>query len=131
MNLVNNFVSSQAKEKYKEGSTGVTERSRALAELTDELDKVKIEMEEKGSSMTDGAPLIKIKQTLNHIKTECTQMDVRIGVIEHVLSQAQIRDKTMLMKGATNGLSIANQINLMEENNHAETNNSSVSFAQF
>ena len=120
----------QAKEKYKEGSTGVTERSRALAELTDELEKVKIEMEEKGSSMTDGAPLIKIKQTLNHIKTECTQMDVRIGVIEHVLSQAQIRDKTMMSKGVTNGLSLANHINFMEENSHVEAN-SPGSFAQF
>ena len=109
----------------------MTERSRTLAELTDELDKIKVEMEEKGSSMTDGAPLIKIKQTLQHIKTENTQMDVRIGVIEHVLSQAQIRDKTMLMKGNNNNsLSIANQINLMEEN-HAENNGSSVSFAQF
>jgi len=44
----------QAKEKYKQGSGGVTDRSRALAELTEELDKVKQDMEERGSSMTDG-----------------------------------------------------------------------------
>lgn len=85
----------QAKEKYRQGSTGVSERSRALAELTEELERVKVEMEEKGSSMTDGAPLVKIKQTLNRLKTESTQMDIRIGVIEHVLRQAYFRDKTM------------------------------------
>jgi len=83
----------QAKEKYKQGSTGVSERSRTLAELTEELEKIKVEMEEKGSSMTDGAPLVKIKQTLSRLKSESTQMDIRIGVIEHVLRQAHFRDK--------------------------------------
>jgi len=99
-NLVHDYRSSQdrfaqAKEKYKEGSTGVSERSRALAELTEELEKIKIDMEEKGSSMTDGAPLVKIKQTLNRLKSESTEMDIRIGVIEHVLRQAHFRNKTM------------------------------------
>lgn len=103
-NLVQDYRSSQerfaqAKEKYKEGSTGVSERSRALAELTEELEKIKIEMEEKGSSMTDGAPLVKIKQTLSRLKSESTQMDIRIGVIEHVLRQAHFRDKTMDVSG--------------------------------
>jgi len=84
----------QSKEKYKQGSSGVTERSRSLAEVSEELEKVKIEMEEKGSSMTDGAPLVKIKQTLGKLKTETTQMDIRIGVIEHVLRQAHFKDKT-------------------------------------
>ncbi|XP_044297644.1 intraflagellar transport protein 57 homolog isoform X4 [Varanus komodoensis] len=45
---------SEAKEKYKQGSGGVTERTRILSEITEELEKVKQEMEEKGSSMTDG-----------------------------------------------------------------------------
>jgi len=94
---------SQAKEKYKEGSTGVSDRSRTLADLTEELEKIKMEMEEKGSSMTDGAPLVKIKQTLNRLKVESTQIDIRIGVIEHVLRQAHFRDKTLdLAQNLTN-----------------------------
>ena len=32
----------------------MTEHSRTLAELTEELEKVKLEMEERGNSMTDG-----------------------------------------------------------------------------
>jgi len=35
------------------------------------------------------APLVKIKQTLNRLKTESVQMDIRIGVIEHVLMQVR------------------------------------------
>ena len=42
------------KEQYRQASGGVTERTRSLAEITEELDKVKQEMEERGSSMTDG-----------------------------------------------------------------------------
>ncbi|XP_055723579.1 intraflagellar transport protein 57 homolog isoform X4 [Salvelinus fontinalis] len=46
---------SEARECYQQGSGGVTERTRVLAEITEELEKVKQEMEEKGSSMSDGA----------------------------------------------------------------------------
>lgn len=86
----------QTKEKYRQGSGGVTQHSRTLAEVTEELEKVKHEMEDRGSSMTDGAPLVRIKQSLNRLKTESTQMDIRIGVIEHILMQARMRDKTIM-----------------------------------
>lgn len=35
-------------------SGGVTERQKTLSRITDELEAVKQEMEERGSSMTDG-----------------------------------------------------------------------------
>ena len=38
-------------------------------------------MDEKGTSMTDAGPLVKIKQSLTRLKSECTQMEVRIGVV--------------------------------------------------
>lgn len=42
-------------EQYREVNGGVMERQRTLARLTDELETVKQEMEERGSSMTDGS----------------------------------------------------------------------------
>lgn len=42
-------------EQYRELSGGVTERQKTLARITDELETVKQEMEERGSSMTDGS----------------------------------------------------------------------------
>lgn len=42
-------------EQYREVSGGVTERSRKLALITEELESVKQEMDERGSSMTDGS----------------------------------------------------------------------------
>ena len=40
------------------------------------------------------APLVKIKQSIQQLKKENTQMDIRIGVVEHVLLQAKLKDKT-------------------------------------
>ncbi|XP_045906829.1 intraflagellar transport protein 57 homolog [Micropterus dolomieu] len=89
---------SQAKERYQQASGGVTERTRVLAEISEELDKVKQEMEEKGSSMSDGAPVVKIKQSLTKLKQEIVQMDVRIGVVEHTLLQAKLKEKSNMTR---------------------------------
>ncbi|XP_018530473.1 intraflagellar transport protein 57 homolog [Lates calcarifer] len=89
---------SEVKERYQQGSGGVTERTRILAEISEELDKVKQEMEEKGSSMSDGAPVVKIKQSLTKLKMEIVQMDVRIGVVQHTLLQAKLKEKSNMTR---------------------------------
>ncbi|ELV09779.1 Intraflagellar transport protein 57 like protein [Tupaia chinensis] len=66
--------------------------------VTEELEKVKQEMEEKGSSMTDGAPLVKIKQSLTKLKQETIQMDIRIGVVEHTLLQSKLKEKSNMTR---------------------------------
>ena len=38
-------------------------------------------MDERGTSMTDTGPLVKIKQSLTRLKKDTTQMDLRIGVV--------------------------------------------------
>ncbi|XP_023252471.1 intraflagellar transport protein 57 homolog [Seriola lalandi dorsalis] len=89
---------SEAKERYQQASGGVTERTRVLAEISEELEKVKQEMEEKGSSMSDGAPVVKIKQSLTKLKQEIVQMDVRIGVVQHTLLQAKLKEKSNMTR---------------------------------
>ncbi|XP_071957784.1 intraflagellar transport protein 57 homolog [Antedon mediterranea] len=88
----------EAKEQYRQASGGVTERTKILAEISEELDKIKVEMEEKGSSMTDGSPLVKIKQALQRLKNEILQMDIRIGTVEHTLLAGKLKDKSNLQK---------------------------------
>lgn len=46
---------SKVREKYRDVSGGVTERTRTLNKLTEELEQIKKEMDERGSSMTDGS----------------------------------------------------------------------------
>ncbi|XP_040026768.2 intraflagellar transport protein 57 homolog [Gasterosteus aculeatus] len=89
---------SEAKERYQQASGGLTERTRVLAGISEELERVKQEMEEKGSSMSDGAPVVKIKQSLTKLKQEVLQMDVRIGVVEHTLLQAKLKEKSNMTR---------------------------------
>lgn len=84
---------SRTREHYRTVSGGITDRSRTLAQITEELEQIKQEMEERGSSMTDGTPLVNIRKALTRLKTEITQMDVRIGVAVHTLLQAKIKEK--------------------------------------
>lgn len=88
----------QVKELYQQASGGVTERTRILADISEELEKVKQEMEEKGSSMSDGAPVVKIRQSLTKLKQEIEQMDVRMGVVEHTLLQAKLGEKNNMTR---------------------------------
>ncbi|XP_043110426.1 intraflagellar transport protein 57 homolog [Puntigrus tetrazona] len=101
--LISEYRQAQAqlnkvKELYQQASGGVTERTRILAEISEELEKVKQEMEEKGSSMSDGAPVVKIRQSLTKLKQEIEQMDVRMGVVEHTLLQAKLREKNNMTR---------------------------------
>ncbi|XP_029971719.1 intraflagellar transport protein 57 homolog [Salarias fasciatus] len=89
---------SEVKERHQQASGRVTEKTRVLAEISEELEKVKQEMEEKGSSMSDGAPVVKIKQSLTKLKQEIVQMDVRIGVVEHTLLQAKLSEKSNMTR---------------------------------
>uniref|UniRef100_A0A8C0YG70 Intraflagellar transport protein 57 homolog n=1 Tax=Cyprinus carpio carpio TaxID=630221 RepID=A0A8C0YG70_CYPCA len=81
------------KELYQQASGSVTERSRILAEISEDLEKFKQEMEEKGST-----PVVKIHQSLTKLKQEIEQMDVRMGVVEHTLLQAKLREKNNMTR---------------------------------
>ncbi|XP_072771312.1 intraflagellar transport protein 57 homolog isoform X1 [Nerophis lumbriciformis] len=85
---------SEVRERYQLASGGVAQRTRVLAEMSEELEKVKQEMEERGSSMSDGAAVVKIKQSLSKLKQEIVRMDVRVGVVEHMLLQAKLKEKS-------------------------------------
>eukprot|EP00047_Mylnosiga_fluctuans_P004796 m.236650 g.236650 ORF g.236650 m.236650 type:complete len:418 (+) comp13005_c0_seq1:41-1294(+) len=85
--------------RWNQSSGGVDELSRELTRLTEDLDKVKGQLDEKGTSMTDASPLVKIKQALTKIKMEISQMDVRVGVIQHILLSASLREKSAMVHG--------------------------------
>ena len=39
-----------------------------MAQITDEIETLKTEMEERGSSMTDGSPLVNIRKSLSRVR---------------------------------------------------------------
>jgi estrogen-related receptor beta like 1 len=88
----------EVRERYKNGSSSVNDLARELAQVTESLERVKTEMDERGSNMIDAGPLVRIKQALTRLRSECTQMDVRIGVVEHTLLQARLRTKSAIQR---------------------------------
>lgn len=88
--VINEYVSlksqlSQLADKYAEASKGVTEKSAMLSEISEELESMKSEMEERGASMTDGTPLLSLRKAVHRIRSELASIDIRIGVATHTI----------------------------------------------
>ena len=60
-------------------------------------------MEEKGANMTNGEPLVKIKQAHGTLKREIVDMDIRLGVLDHMLIVKKLREKRELQKLTSSG----------------------------
>ena len=91
-NLVSKYreVQDQLNEKqadYSKNSGHITELTNELAQVSDELENVKTQMDERGQGMTDTSPLLNIKKALSRLKTEGKQMELQIGAVEHALLQ--------------------------------------------
>lgn len=62
-------MAAENQEQYRQVSGNLTQKSHDLAQITDQLDRVKHEMEERGSSMTDGSKLALVT---------CIKLDCRL-----------------------------------------------------
>ncbi|ENN78765.1 hypothetical protein YQE_04777, partial [Dendroctonus ponderosae] len=71
-------------------------RNRELNNVNSRVECIKQQMEERGSSMTDGTPLVNIKKSIAKIKSKIADMDVRIGVLECLLHQIKIREEKQM-----------------------------------
>jgi len=81
----------QKQEEYNKQSEGINALTNELAAVSEELQAIKGRMDERGNSMTDTSPLIKIKSALTRLKTEAKQMDIRIGVVTHTLVAKKLK----------------------------------------
>jgi len=64
-----------------------------LKNVVEELDVVKNDMEERSSTVTDTAPIVKMKDAFKKLKKDTLQLEVRIGVVSHTLMQAKLRQR--------------------------------------
>ncbi|EPB72594.1 intraflagellar transport protein che-13 family protein [Ancylostoma ceylanicum] len=83
----------EVRERYKAASGGVTERTATLQRISEDIDQIKMQIEEQGAKTSDGAPLVKVKQALLKIEEDIQRMNVQIGVLEQSLLQAQLRER--------------------------------------
>ncbi|NWI39612.1 IFT57 protein, partial [Picathartes gymnocephalus] len=92
------YINSQLEHLIQEYRSAQALLKKIYFKITEALEKVKQETEEKGSSMTDGAPLVKIKQALTKLRQETIQMDIQIGVMEHTLLQSKLKEKSNMTR---------------------------------
>lgn len=62
--------------------------------ITNELENVKTQMEQRGTSMTDGSPLINIKKANHKIKEEITDMDIKIALMQHTMTNENMKQSS-------------------------------------
>lgn len=70
----------------KENDQGKNSTEQQLFKISNDLDNMKIQMEQRGNTMTDGSPLINIKKAIYKIKEEIMDMDIKIGIMQHALN---------------------------------------------
>lgn len=84
-----------------EATLSESEQAKVIAEeelssVLGDLELTKGQMDQRGSSMADGSPLINIKKAIVKLKEELVQMDLKIGVLDHSLTQDIIRHNAQI-----------------------------------
>ena len=82
----------------------VNKYTSELSELSEKLEDLKEAFESKDNGMHDTSPLVRIKSALQHLKSEISLNDLRMGVVSHSLliarGQAANRKRVGLSKQA-------------------------------
>ena len=73
-------------------SVKVESQRSELDGLTCRVRTVKERIAERGRALTDVTPVVEIRGALETLRKEIRDFDLRIGVLNHVLFQAQIKD---------------------------------------
>lgn len=83
----------QTQSEYNTLNDSVMSLQIELNSVAEELDEVKSKMESLSTTVTDTAPIVKIKDAFQKLRQEVRQLDVKIGVVGHTLMQAKLRQK--------------------------------------
>jgi len=86
----------EIQERHGKSSEAISELTNELGRVTEELEEVKRVLEERGSNISDTSPVVKMKEAIQTLQAELTQMEVRIGVVESSLTQVSIKDRGRL-----------------------------------
>merc|ERR1719379_459478 len=80
----------QVQAQYTELNEVVMNLQMEYKSVADELELVKTDMEERSSTVTDTAPIVKMKDAFKKLRQDTRQLEVRIGVVSHTLMQAKL-----------------------------------------
>lgn len=76
--------------KSQQTNEKVAKLTNEQAEIVEKLEDLKENMESKDSGFQDTSPLVRIKASLQQVKSEVYNFDLRIGVVSHTLLAARV-----------------------------------------
>lgn len=81
----------QEEERHQQANARVMEKRQQLTEISAEARKTTQEKKDRDSSMSAGAPALRVRHSLTRLKQEVVQMDQRTGVVQHSLLRPHSR----------------------------------------
>lgn len=79
----------------KQTQLEVAEFEKLFDRLNHEYESTKMQMEQRGQTMSDGSPFINLKKAIARIKEEIIQMNLEISVMQHSIDRDIIRENAM------------------------------------
>mmetsp|Transcript_39173 Transcript_39173/g.97041 ORF Transcript_39173/g.97041 Transcript_39173/m.97041 type:complete len:223 (+) Transcript_39173:19-687(+) len=80
-------------ERYNKSTEAVADLTNELARVSEELEKIKTVMADRGENIADASPLNNIKGSIDKLNKEVKLMEVRIGVVRNTLLQVSLKQK--------------------------------------
>lgn len=85
----------QQMTQLKQAQTEVAEFEKQFDRLNHEYETTKMQMEQRGQTMSDGSPFINLKKAIARIKEEIIQMNLEISVMQHSIDRDIVRENAL------------------------------------
>lgn len=85
----------QVMAQMKQTKAEINEFEKLYDKLNNEYETTKLQMEQRGATMSDGSPFINLKKAIARIKEEIIQMDLEIGVMQHSIDREIVKENAM------------------------------------
>lgn len=86
---------SQLVSQTKQTKNEINELEKHFEKLNHEYETIKIQMEQRGATMSDGSPFINLKKVIARVKEEIIQMDLEISVMQHGVDHEILKENAM------------------------------------
>lgn len=86
---------SQLASHMKQTKNEINELERQFEKLNHEYETIKIQMEQRGATMSDGSPFINLKKIIARVKEEIIQMDLEISVMQHGIDHEIVKENAL------------------------------------
>lgn len=75
--------------------TEIAELEKQYDRINHEYETIKVQMEQRGATMSDGSPFINLKKSIARIKEEIIQMTLEISVMQHSIDRDIIKENAL------------------------------------